>query len=328
MPVVVSPSDVIKQSEAVFKQFGESKWIPFAKLNSRLKYENTHELQNVGIGKVLLLLAMGESLEENIDIIKANRDKVDIMVCDKAFGPLLDRGIKPDYVMLCDANIPYSYIKPWIDKTEGIKLISTIYGNVRWTYRWKGPKYFYVNKDAIQSERLFTKYIPLDKLRVIPAGSNVSNAMAIFFTGADEKQNINWGGYERYLLVGYDYSWRHCGNYYAFNNPVPKRHYMNHYTLIDVFGNDCFTSENLKFSARWMYSYVTSHKLPIINCSNRGLLDITNSTLKKQFSEIRGDKKTINDIRERFNMAKLAEKLSMDLKTAFHNSRRNLYIWQ
>ena len=218
MPVVLTWKDVQNQSEAVFKQFGEKVWIPNAKRNAQLPRRDPEELHNTGIGKHLLLVAIGASLEENIETIKKYRDRVEIMTCDKGFELLLKHGVKADYVMLCDANIPFTWIKDSINETKDVKLIATPYANPEWTENWKGDRYFMINKDALETEKIFIDIFK-DRFRIIPAGSNVSNAMLIFVTGSDEYQNINWAGYERYILVGYDYSWRPDGNYYAWKTP-------------------------------------------------------------------------------------------------------------
>lgn len=322
MSIIVSQREVVKQSEQVYKQFGD-KWIASAKSNSKLPHENVKNMRNCGIGKFLLLAAMGPSLEKHIDVIKKYRDKVDILTCDKGFGPLLERGIKADYVMICDTNIKFDWISKWIDKTNDVKLISTLYANPEWVEKWKGKRCFYVNRDAINTERIFQKFLPEDHLRLIPAGSNVSNAMLVFFTGSDEKQNVNWGGYEKYILSGYDYGWFHKGNYYAWADPKPKRHYMNHKTLVDIARKFIFTSTNLEFSAKWMYSYVTTHRLPVVNCSEQGLLDIQQNDLESELKNINTSARY--EVIQKYNLAKKAYDLVRDLEQGFQNSRRLLY---
>lgn len=324
MGIIVSKKEVVRQSNQVFNQFGD-KWKLFSRYNVRLPRRNINELQNSGIGKTLLCAAMGESLEDSIPLIKANRHKFDLLTCDKGFGTLLEHGIKADYVMICDCNIPFRWFKPYVNESKGVKLISTLYASPRWTSKWKGDRYFYVNRDAINSQKIFGPMLPPGELRTIPAGSNVSNAMVVFFTGSDETQNVNWSGYERYLLVGYDYSWRHDGNYYAFANPRPKRFYMNHRTVVGTDGRHCLTSENLFFSAKWFYSYMTMHKLPIINCSGRGILDANTSSLEKELEMINDDplRKTI--VRQFFDVA-VETKKSFDMASkSFEESRRLVY---
>lgn len=323
----VSQKDVWKQSKTVFAQFGESLWIPNAKANMALPHKDAGELMSCGIGKVLVCVGMGASLEDAVEEIKKNRDKCDVVVCDKGFGPLLDHGVKADFVLLCDASIPFKFIEPWIDQTEGVKLIATPYANPEWTKAWKGERYHFIMRDAIESEAHFVKI--MGRIRDIPAGSNVSNAILTFFLGCDEWNNKNWGGYERYLLVGYDYSWRPDGNYYAWMNPIAKRHYMNHRTLIDPWGQICFSSENLYFSVKWLASYLAEFKnMPVVNCCGRGLLGTTaRSTLKEQFAKINPDPGAAKRVRQAYLTLRAASAAYEEAVKTFRMSRED-YLWQ
>lgn len=325
MSGMLTYKDTKEQSHQVFKQFGKSKWIPYAKENARLKRYDPSELQNIGIGKVLVCVAMGASLEDNVDIIKKYRNKVDILACDKSFVPLLEHGIKADYVMICDSNIPARYYEKSILETQGVKLFSTCYANILWTKPWLGKRYFYINRDSIESEKIF---IPImkDKYKIVSASSNVSNAMLTFLTDCNEYSNVNWAGYERYLLVGYDYSWRPDGNYYAWNNPIPKRHYMNHRTVKDMNGDTVFTSENLLFSAKWLWQYVTTFGLPVINCSGRGLLDIPlRNSLEKELTALNPNKNVYEHIKDSFKSMQLAYQTFLQTKDMFELARGGLY---
>lgn len=320
-------NDTKKQSLQVFGQFGESVWIPNAKENSKLERKESSSLQNAGIGKVLVMVAMGASLEENVEHIIKYRDRFDLMCCDKAFVPLMERGIRPDYVMICDANIPSRFYETHVLKTKGIKLIATPYANTMWTKPWIGDRYFYVNKDAISSEDVFLDIFGQDT-RVIPASSNVSNAMCVFMLGADERKRINWAGYEKYLLVGYDYSWSPKGNYYAWNDPVPKRYYMQHQTRIDMNGNTVFTSSNLAFSVQWLKDYLTYHSLPVINCSRRGILKIPlNDSLENQLKKINPDKSVIDRVRSAYQLLQSATVTKINSQNIFEKSREDI-LWQ
>ena len=321
MAAIVSHKEVLKQSEQVFGQFGE-KWKSHCAINRELPHRDIKELKGIGVGKYLLLIAMGASIEGQIETIKKYRDRFDIVTNDKNFGNLLDKGIKADYVMLCDANIPVSHLEPYIEQTKGVKLISTVYGNVEWTKAWKGDRYFYINRDSIFSERIFTKIF--GETRLIPAGSNVSNAMVVFFIGADNSKNINWSGYEEYYLVGYDYSWQKDKNYYAFKNPKPKRFYMNHRTMLDYKGNIVFTSENLLFSAKWLYSYVTTFNLPITNCSGRGLLDIRKGDLEMTLKKINPDKGRVEWLRMLYTSATKALHVADETRSIFERAKGGL----
>jgi len=325
---ILSWQEVLNQSNAVFNQFGHSKWIPFAKFNKHFPHKDANSFYHRGLGKFLVCCAMGESLEENIDVIKKYRDRVEILTCDKGFGALLERGVKADYVLICDSNILFDHIEKYIDATEGVSLISTVYANPKWHYHWKGDRYFFIHEDSIGTENYFTKIFG-DKIRVIPAGSNVSNAMVVFMTGCNEQKNENWGGYEKYILIGYDYSWRPKGNYYAWNNPKPKRYYMNHRTLLDFNGDMVFTSENLRFSARWLYSYITTFNLPIVNCSGRGLLDIPyKNKLENELMFINPDKRAKEKYFMGFGASANALKNYQNSKKEYEKLRGGLYDYR
>ena len=351
MSVLLNYSDVKKQSEAVWNQFGESKWIPYTQINAKLpNRRDPFELQGCGIGKFAVLAAMGASIEGHIDAIKKYRNKFDLITCDKGFGMLLEHGIKADYVQLCDTNIQYKWLEPYVNETVGVKLLATTYANVEWTTRWRGPIYFYTNKDALQSEKKFLPImgqpdiaklglpdnlnIPSEKTRVIPAGSNVSNAMLIFMVGVDETNQLSFSGYENFFLTGYDYSWRpsgpefkcKTGNYYAFANP-PKRVYMNHRTMLDINNDPVLTSENLLFSAKWMYSYISAYNLPVTNCSERGILDIpSKKPLEECLKRIQSNPELTKKIRSQFEICKNAAIVLNATKDNLNESRR--LLWQ
>lgn len=322
MAILLNWKEIKAQSDSVFNQFGE-RWKEFAKENVKLPRRDCKELHNIGIGKQLLCLTMGESLAENIETIKKYRDRVEVLTCDKGFELLLEHGVKADYVLVCDTNIPFRWIENSIEETKGVKLLSTPYANLEWTQAWKGDRYFFINKDSLGTEKIFLQIFGED-MRLVPAGSNVSNAMLIFFTGSDEFENVNYAGYEKYILVGYDYSWRPDGNYYAWKNPVPKRHYMHHRTLLDMNGDIIFTSENLLFSAKWLYSYITTFRLPAVNCSQRGILDIPyRNSLVNELERLNPD--MIDNCKDHFEMMKhnyMAYGKSQEL---FEKSRKDLY---
>jgi len=321
-------TDVKKQSLSVFSQFGEKRWIPFSRENAKTPRLNAEDLQNSGIGKVLVIAAMGASLEGQIDILKKYRDRYDLMTCDKGFGPLLDKGLKADYVMICDTNIPAHYLEPYVLETRDVKLIASCYANLFWTKTWLGDKYFFINRDAIESEEVF-KPIMGPGTTMIPASSNVSNAMVVFWTRSDETQQRNWGGYEKYLLVGFDYSWRPEGNYYAWMNPKPKCHYMKQITNLDMNGDYVFTSHNLMFSARWLLQYLTAFRgLPVFNCSGRGLLDVPRkASLERELAAICPRKESRDQIKNLYEITRSGYASYVAAKAAFDKAREE-FLWQ
>ncbi len=327
MSILLKSGDVRAQSKSVWKQFREL-WISNATENKKLIKGTMHEFEHMGIGKSCVFVAMGASLEKNVETLKKYRDRVDIVCCDKAFSPLLEHGVKADYVVVADAGIPYRFIEKHIQDTKDVTLFATPYSNPVWTKMWKGPVYFYVNQDAIGTEEVFRKIMGSEQ-RVIPASSNVSNAMIVLMTDCNEHRNANWSGYEKFFLLGYDYSWMGDGNYYAWENPKPKRYYLNHRTMPSHLKNKVIhSSENLIFSAKWLVSYVTTFKLPIYNCSDQGILDLGSvCDLETELKKINPSKNIQEFVRKAFDAWKDSFNATKRCEVNFKYGREVL-LWQ
>lgn len=274
--------DMIKaQSEAAYKQWAPQ-WRAQAKTNSVYDMKSIHDFENQGLGKAVLCVANGYSLEENIETIRKHKDNVDIMACDKTMGHLLDHGIVPKYVMVCDANVNYDrYMKPWKNKLQDITLLSNICGSTEWPKNgnWK-DKYFFINKDVLGSEKEFSEISGCKNF--IPAGTNVSNAMVVMLTQSDNDGRRNFFNYDKILLIGYDYSWRYGGKYYAFSEKGDGKHkYMRHMYVQTADGDFAYTSGNLSFSAQWFETYVRTFNLPVINCTTKSVLSLKTGSLEE-----------------------------------------------
>lgn len=268
------PSDaaIRQQSENAIRQWGKQ-WREHAKIHSPFEMKPLEDFRNTGIGKAILLVANGYSFERDIETIKENQDKIDIMCCDKTLGHLLKHGIKPTYCLVCDANVDYeTYMKPFQDQLEETILFQNVCGNPKWTMNgnWK-DKYFFVNMDCLKSEVEFSNISGC--YNHIPAATNVSNAMIVFLTQCAEKKQ-NFFGYDKYILTGFDYCWNDEGKYYAFNNDGNgKYNYMRHVYLNDNENKPCYSSNNLVFSCQWISKYLSVFKLPVVNCSRGSILN-------------------------------------------------------
>jgi len=278
--MALSEQEVLAQSRAAMAQWQQTWDANSAENGKRYKADgNSHQdLLFAGAGKTMLCIGLGPSFEHKIDIIKkycVDNPAVEIGCVDKAFGLLLDHGVKAKYVFIADAGIGPEWIEPYMDKTEGVNLIANVNANPAWTLPWKGKVYFFVNKDNIQTE---VRYSGISGCyEQIPASSNVGNTVLVFST-----QIL---GYDQYILVGYDYCWYDSDNYYAFNDSV-KRYWMRHMTIIDPFGNIGNTSQNLYFSARWLKDFhdiqLKHHRIKAYNCSGQGVLEIPLASLERK----------------------------------------------
>lgn len=254
------------QSEGTLRQWRPT-WERHAKIAASRPMHSIGKFEGTGAGRACLLIGNGASFEREIDTIRAHQDKVDIMVCDKALGACLDNGITPQFCIVADAAVSFEkYCEPWKDKLKNTILFSSVCANPKWAEADWGEVYYYCVKDAIGSEKIFQEISGCPNL--IAAATNVSNLMLVFLTQCDNEGRRNFFGYDKYLLIGYDYSWRWDGAYYAFDySGGNKRNYMRHNYGRTLGGEYCFTSNNLGFSLRWLEQYVTAYKLPVVQCS-------------------------------------------------------------
>lgn len=267
----IEDSQIRKQSEAAYGQWAPQ-WREQAKIHSRFAQKSMLDFQNYGIGKAVVAVANGYSLEENIETLKQYQDNVDIFCVDKCLVPLLERGIKPKFVLVCDANVDYDrYMKPVENQLSDITLFANVCANPKWTAsgNWKDIRFF-VNMDVLKSEREFSELSGCKNF--IAAGTNVSNALLVILTQCDNNGPNNFFGYDKILMLGFDYCWTDK-SYYAFDRDGGgKANYMKTVHCFDIFGNFCFTSSNLLFSAKWADKYISTFNIQAIQCGKQSLL--------------------------------------------------------
>ena len=263
---------IIKQSKNAYKQWAPQ-WRKHAEFHKKYPMKSFEEFRNTGIGKALLLVANGFSFEENLETIKKYQHNVDIMACDKTLGHLLNNGIKPKFCLVCDANVDYeTYLKPYESQLKDTILIQNVCGNTKWTENgnWK-DKYFFVNKDVMKYEKEFMALSGCPN--AVTAGTNVSNMMVVISTQCDNEKKQNLFSYDKILLIGFDYSWRHDGSYYAFDfDANGKRYYMRHIYGISNSGKMIYSSSNLSTSASWLKLYIQAYNINTVQCSENTLM--------------------------------------------------------
>jgi hypothetical protein len=274
---------IIAQSKAAYGQW-KDQWRDHATIHSKYPMKSLQDFQNSGIGKAVLCVANGYSFEENIETIKKHQKNVDILCCDKTLGNLLDNGIIPTFCLVCDANVNYEkYMAKYKDQLKDTTLLINVCANPEWSEKgnWK-DRYFFINKDVINSHLEFAKLSGCSNF--IPAGTNVSNEMVIMLTQSDNDGRKNFFAYDKIILIGFDYSWKAKGKYYAFNTDGDgKSKYMTHNYITLPSGEFGYTSGNLAFSCQWLGTYISTFKLPIVQCGKDSLLHIgITSNLEEQ----------------------------------------------
>lgn len=317
----LSKNDVVMQSQNALNQWGDL-WRKNIEENKKItNRSNFKDFENVGIGRALLLVANGYSFEENIETIKKYQHKVDILCCDKTLGHLLDNDIVPQYCLVADAVVSYEkYLEPYKDRLQDTVLFSPCTANPKWLKEnWKSVCQ-YVNIDAIQTEKEFGELSGIKNDRV-PAATNVSNAMVVLCTQSDNTKRANRFAYDKYVLIGFDYSWRVDGKYYAFNETGDgKVNYMKHAYVILRDGSTAYSSNNLIFSAKWLDDYIRNFGLPVVNGSNKTLL---NAPPTKDLSQQLDYEHKVHDGITARAMIELRETLAQNLKN-IENKLKNI----
>ncbi len=268
----LTPDEVKQQSISCYAQWAE-KWRENAKFHgTRFPMKSLNDFAGMGVGKAALCIANGYSFEEQIETIKTHQKNVDIVACDKTIQHCLQNDIKVDFCVVCDANVSYEkYLEAVKDKLQDTVLIINVTANTKWATlgNWKDV-YFFVNQDILKSEEEFAGLSGCQN--IIVAATNVSGQMVVALTQSDNENRRNHFGYDRYLLIGFDYSWGD-ESYYAFDKEGGgKINYMRNIYLRDLAGRFVYTSTNLMFSARWFETYLKAFKLPVFQCSDRSII--------------------------------------------------------
>lgn len=270
----MNANDIRRQSECAYNQWC-TEWRKNSSHHKSFEMKSIEDFRNTGLGKSIVLVANGYSFEKNIETLKKYQNESDIMVCDKSLGHCVKHGIRPDFCLLCDAKVSYEkYMKEYEDELSDTILFSNVCANTKWTKKdkWKDI-YFFVNEDILHSEKEFMELSGCKNK--IPAGTNVSNAMVVFVTQSNNEGRKNFFGYDKILLLGFDYCWLPLENYYAFNKTGDGKHnYMRHVYAVTTNGEYAYTSTNLLFSAQWLQKYVNSFRLPVIQCSDTTILEL------------------------------------------------------
>lgn len=304
---MLTPDQIQRQSQRAYRQWA-TQWREHARIHAQHfpVMKSLNELEYSGIGKAVLCVANGYSLEQEIGTIQKYQDNVDIICCDKSLGNLLEHGIKPKYCLVADANVSFEkYLEKWKDQVADTILISNVCSNPEWSLKakWK-DHYFFCVMDCLKSEKEFQALSGCPN--VVAAGTNVSNSLVIFLTQCDNGGRKNFFAYDKILLIGFDFCWKLNGNYYAFDREGSGKHnYMRHVYLMNLDRELCMSSGNLVFSAKWLDQYVNAFKLPVIQCTRQSIFATKFMGTLAQQMQYRGKIENRKTVVELFNLRKL-----------------------
>lgn len=321
----LTKDDIQAQSERAYKQWAPQ-WREHAKIHSKYPMKNLDVFENSGIGKAALCVANGYSLEEEIETIKKYQHNVDIICCDKSLRHLIANGIRPKFCLVADANVSYDkYLADIKDELQDTILIANVCANPTWTEKgnWK-DRYFFCVMDVLESQKEWQAISGCPN--VIPAGTNVSNSLVIFLTQCDNSGRKNFFAYDKILLIGFDYSWRANGSYYAFDKDGNgKSNYMRHTYLMDMARNQVCSSNNLIFSARWLDQYVNAFKLPVVQCTRSTVLGSKYMGVLAEQMQYSFRQEDSAKVREMVSMRKMLVAKKKEIEETIHKLAKEHY---
>ncbi len=164
-------------------------WVANAKLNKPLvkEYGWATELQDTHSGKTAILLGASPNIRTQIEFLKKVRQDPDFIFIAVSSGLkfFLENGIRPHYVMVCDAQPEIQ--KHWdgmdMGQTKGITLIANVCAFNPVIKSWEGDVKFLAVYSAIESldKELAKQYDPLNGIGTyFPALCSQYNTAAAF----------------------------------------------------------------------------------------------------------------------------------------------------
>ena len=251
-------------------------WIGNCKANMKRIATSHRDYLGIYEGKIAVLFSYGPSFEKNVEEFKASdlykNPNVVVGCVDKAFRPLVQRNIFPDHCIIADGSIDPDWFKGVPDHAvQSCVLISNVYARPEWSEHWErknGKKsiLWYLNKDNLNTHDFFGNIA--NYYEVIPAASNVSNSLVVFF-----RQIF---GCRTFYLCGFNFSWKK-GKYYGAEDHK-KKNFLGMLRQVDINGDLVWASTNMDFSRRWLENYCVYSEqnfgCTFVNCSGEGMLNI------------------------------------------------------
>lgn len=271
----------IQQHSLIAFQKWKSLWVGNCERNKPLIQTSQKDILGCFKDKIAYCFAYGPSFKRNIAEFKAlnlDRSKIVVGCVDKAYRPLVEAGIIPDYCLVADGMVDVSWVEG-VD-TAAIKqtiLICNVYGSPQWPELWAkhaGCKriYWYLNKDNIECTKN-NKYgtaeffAPLvNYYEMIEAASNVGNSLVVY--------TVKIFGCKTTNLFAYDYSWGSDSYYGACDENKFK--WMPHLRKPDKHNKLTYCTTNMEFSAQWLDTYIpyaaSMYQVDIHNITGDGIL--------------------------------------------------------
>lgn len=229
------------------------------KSNIRWNLESAEVLERNFSGKNVYIVAAGPSLDKNYRLLKERKKDSILVATGTVFRKLLQEGIRPDYVIVSDANPRvYGQIDGLEDLDIPMLVLSTAYRGFAESYH--GRKYIVLQEGFNKSE----EYAKEKGLKLFETGGSVST------TALDVAIKLGAG---KIIFLGLDLAY--TDNYVHASN-TSRRELTSTVDLrktLDIHGNFVYTSKSLLIYKNWIENHVTRFPETIfINATEGGAL--------------------------------------------------------
>ena len=208
-------------------------------------------------GKSLYIIAAGPSLDKNYLKLKNIRNDSIILATGTVFKKLLHAGIKPDYVIIIDANEPvYRQIEGVETADVPLLYLSTVYYKIVQNYQ--GEKYIIYQKDFLQSEKIAKQM----GHQLYQTGGSVST------TALDIGISF---GCKRIIYLGLDLAYTNSYDHASGTASVNRILSNDLRQVKDIHGNLIQTSKNLDIYRKWIENRVIGiNEIELIDATEGG----------------------------------------------------------
>lgn len=215
------------------------------KENQRHGHPSFSELKDHFSEKDVYIVAAGPSLDKNFMQLKDIKDGI-ILATGTVFKKLINAGIRPDYVIVSDANERvYAQIKDY--ETAGVPMLYLSTAYYGFAQKYEGEKYIVLQEEFPLAEE-YAKQInsPLVKT----GGSVSTTALSVSVVL----------GCKRIIFLGLDLAYT---DNYVHASDTSRRNLTEDSdlrTIQDMYGNDVKTSKSMDLYRKWIEHYLSEHK--------------------------------------------------------------------
>ncbi|MBH1942482.1 motility associated factor glycosyltransferase family protein [Mobilitalea sibirica] len=227
-------------------------------INWKHQHEYVDNLRDQFKGKDLYIIAAGPSLDKNYLELKKIKENSVILATGTVFKMLLKAGIKPDYIIMIDANhTVYPQIQGIEDSEIPLLYLSTVYYKVPECY--KGKKYFICQEGFHKAE----EYAKNRGYTLFQTGGSVST------TALD--LGISFGC-KRIICVGLDLAFTNNFGHAAGASIVQETASNEYLRMVeDINGNMVGTIKNLDIYRKWIEKRIEGiHDIEFIDATEGG----------------------------------------------------------